>query len=98
MRMAYIFWDVHMANGHDGLIQLMKKKRAKLNKGDCAIFVNTKLTAVKMLVDGVFVAHYKHEEGTIDPATLRYLPRFLQGQDINYKKALSKVINERLDS
>lgn len=83
-----------MSNGHTGLKKLLKKP---LKKNDVAIFVNTKFDSVKLLVDGKFVAHYKHETGRIDPATLRHLPNYLNGSEIQYNKALEKTINEHFD-
>jgi hypothetical protein len=96
MRLAHIFFDCHMANGHAGLESIMGNK--KLKPGDCAIFVNTAWDTVKIFVDGNFIAHYKHPTGTIAPETLRHLPNYLQGGEIQYSKALKKVIEEHLEN
>ena len=58
MRLAHLFFDTHMSNGHAGLEEILKKAKGKMRKGDCAIFINTAWTAVKIFVDGQFVAHY----------------------------------------
>ena len=37
MRMAQIYFNVNMSNGHHGLALMLDKP---LRKGDCAIFIN----------------------------------------------------------
>ena len=96
MRLAHLLFDTHLGNGHTGLDSILKKKRLKLKEGDCAIFINTAFTAVKIFVDGVFVAHYKHPTGRIAPETIRHLPNYLNGSQIEYKRALEQVINKQL--
>jgi hypothetical protein len=83
-----------MGNGHQGLEQIILKQKARLKTGDCALFINSAWTAVKIYVDGQFVAHYKHPSGTIAPETIKHLPHYLNGSEIEYKKALAKVIED----
>ena len=94
MRLAHIFFDVNLKNGHMGLTLLLKKKR--LQQGDVAIFVNRRMNAVKIYVNNSYLVYYKHPSGTIEPATLRHLPNYLNGPTLEYKKALTKVIEEKL--
>ena len=96
MKLAHIFFDVHMANGHAGLEAILKSEKKRIKKDDCVIFVNTKFDTVKILVDGAFLAHYKHPTGSIAPETLRHLPNYLNGGQIEYTRALRKVIYEKL--
>ncbi len=97
MRLQHIFFDVHMANGHAGLVTIMKKEKKKLRKNDCATFINTTFDTVKILVgDGQFLVHYKHPSGKIAPETIKDLPNFINGGELQYTKALRKVIYEKL--
>jgi hypothetical protein len=96
MKLAHLFFNVNMSLGHNGLVLLMGKKRKKLqSKEECALFVNTAFTSVKLMTfDTSFVAYFKKSSGQLDPATIRYLPEFLEGGEIKYNAALKKVIDK----
>ncbi len=94
MKIAYIYLNAHMSNGHSGLKKMLKKP---LKKNEVAIFVNSAFDTVKLLVGDQFVAHYKHQ-GRIDPATIRHLPNYLNGGSIDYTKALERTIDNYFES
>ena len=99
MRLAHLFFNVNMSLGHTGLSLMMQQKRKKLdNAGDCAIFINTAFTSVKILTFGAsFFSYYKHQSGKLDPATIKDLPRYLDGGQIRYSAALKKVIDKHFE-
>lgn len=93
MKLAYFFENIHMSNGHDGLSEYMRKQRKRLRQGDCAIFINSKWTAVKLLTfDERFVIHYRHDTGVIARETIRHIPNCLEGKSLNYPKALERAL------
>ena len=95
MRLAYFFENIHMSNGHDGLSEHLRKNKKRLKQGDCAIFINSRWTAVKLLTaDQKFVIHYRHDDGVIARETIKHLPNCVEGKSLNYPKALEKALND----
>ena len=90
MKLAYLFMDVSMSNGHKGLGAMLRKK---LSKGETAVFVNKKWSALKLLTSDGFVLHKKQPDNRpIVPETIKYLPYCVEGGKLNYTKALTTVM------
>lgn len=60
-RIAHLFFEVNMRNGHDGLQVLLGKK--KISGTDTAIFINTSWTAAKVLTSTDVLLHVKRPKG-----------------------------------
>jgi len=91
--------DVHMANCHDGLAEIAKKKLkinvADLRPGEFVIFTNASFTAIKAYGAGETILHHRSpDRQRLNPKAAMLLPHFIKGQDINYDKALAKVVTE----
>jgi len=99
-RLVHVFFDTNLGNGHDGLSRIASKKKVKLNalkSGDCVLFLNRAQNALKMFASsGSMILHYKSPWGRLEPDTLRHLPNFVQGGDLNYRGALKDALTRRL--
>lgn len=91
-RIAHIFFDTNMRNGHDGLQLILGRK--KILAHETAIFVNKSWTAAKVLTNADILLHVKRPGG-INPAAIKHLPNCIEGQDLNYAKALEAAVTER---
>lgn len=91
MKFAQVYFDVNMSRGHVGLKALLTKP---LKKGEAAVFINRVCDTVKILVGSEFVAHYKHPKGRIEMRTIKYLPQYLEGGEVQYTKALGRAIED----
>lgn len=90
------FSHIHLGNSHQGLARIAIKSGVdvrNLGSGEYVVFVNSKQTAFKMFAQGHVIAHYKNKENRrIDPRTIILLPQYFNGGEINYDRALKKVI------
>jgi hypothetical protein len=97
-RIVRYFSDIHMGNSHQGLREIAKKHGVDVNElpwGEFVIFVNARQTMLKMYSQGGMIAHLRMPDGVkIDPRTIRLLPKFFNGKEINYSKAIEKVIHK----
>ncbi len=68
-----------------------------LKPGEYAVFINRSWTALKMLTPNREVLLHLRRPGhkPINPETIRHLPNCIEGPELNYKKALGKVITDR---
>lgn len=98
MKLAHIFFDASMSNGHKGLTDILFKetKSRLLKEEETAIFINKKFTALKMLTSKHVLLHLKRPDNKpINPETVKYLPHCVNGEELNYSKALDAVIREK---
>lgn len=98
-RIVRFFPDVDMRNGHDGLTELARSHKINVSdlvNGEYCLFLNRKLTHVKLFAPGNVIAHLKLPDNKkIDPSTIALIPRFFDGSKINYDKALSEAIRKK---
>ena len=97
-RIIRYFPNVHMGNSHHGLSEIAKEHKvniSKLEPGEFVIFVNNDQTALKMFAPGNIIAHLRMP-GTqkINPRVIAMIPRFFNGAQIEYDKALREVIQK----
>lgn len=94
------FANTFMGNGHNGLSAIAKKEGldlSNLHKGEFVIFVNSKNTALKMFAPGNVVAHLKMPgNGRLDLRTIALIPKFFNGTEIKYDKALEMLLRKEL--
>jgi len=91
-RIAYLFFDVSMSNGHTGLGAMLKDDLGE----DYAIFINKRWTALKMLTPDNVILHLKRPDNQpINPDTVAHLPNCVNGRELDYAKALKTVIETK---
>ena len=97
-KVAHVFFEISMANGHTGLIEILKKraKIVKLNEGETAIFINKKWSALKLLTSEDILLHLRRPANKpILPESIKYLPACVQGSELNYSVALKKTLEDK---
>ena len=97
-RVVRYFPDTHLGNGHSGLAEIARKHDinvSRLDFGEFVIFVNKKQTALKLFAPGNIVAYLKMPGSTrLNPKVISMIPRFFNGTEIDYNKALREVIKK----
>ena len=93
-QIAHIFTEVDMRCNHLGLTKLITKHKIKIG-GQYVIFLNKARTMVKMFCKSPDVLlHYKKDGRVIDPGTLRYLPKYVNGSEIQMNKAVKEHLED----
>lgn len=98
MEIIQVFFDVHMSYAHDGLAAILEKQTGSraLPDGQSAVFINKAWTALKMLTpSGVMLYLRRPPHKPINPEAIKYLPHCVSGRELDYKKALSQVIETK---
>lgn len=99
-RVLRVVFDVNMQNGHDGLREVARKLNQNLDSlevGEFVVFMNTKRTILKIFASGNTIAHFKHPLGhKIDLRLLSMIPRFFNGRELNYPKAIEEILKKEL--
>ena len=92
------FPETHMGNSHHGLAEIAAKHKINVNKlepGEFVIFANSDLSALKMYAAGNIIAHLRMPGSQkINPRVIAMIPRFFNGSQIEYDKALREVIQK----
>lgn len=97
-----VVFDVNMNNGHFGLKEIAKKLKVNFEEmevGDLICFLNTAKTIVKIVAaGGTTIAHFKHPLGhAIDMRTLSLIPKFFNGKELQYDKAIEEILGKELN-
>lgn len=98
MRIARVFLNVSMIQGHDGLVKIVRSFKLKgLTKDDLIVFINRKRNRCKILSGSDVVAYLRLPKGLIDLNAIQYIPQSLGalGQ-LHYDEGLKKSLLERL--
>ncbi len=97
MKLAHFFLDVDMRCGHDGLMEIVRKKKIQIKEDDFIVFMNTSRTIIKMFCGSEeAILHYKKEGRVIDPGIIKYMPKFCGGKQLNMDGALREHIQDVL--
>lgn len=83
---------------HDGLTLIAKELKLDvddLKPGEVIVFVNAKRTHIKLYGSMNVLVHYKNKDGRkIEMKTLALIPKFFNGREFQYDKALRQVLTE----
>lgn len=89
MKLAHFFLNQDMRCTHDGLAEVLKKKKIKVNDGDFVVFLNRKRNMVKMFCGGkAALLCYKKDNRVIDPGIIPLLPKYCGGDEMNIDAAV----------
>lgn len=98
-KVLHLFTEVSMSLGHKGLMEMASRRKfsvRSLDVGDFALFINKRLTAMKLFGANNVVIHYKSPDNRpIDPRALKYVPRFVAETDIGYDNAVVELIRKK---
>lgn len=99
-----------MVNRIDGLRKIATEagfNPKKMKNGDYMFFINGKKDKIAALVgspqgtdsEGGVMCYYRLGAGrTVDMTTIRYIPQFFDGKNLNYDKALNKAVEDALQA
>jgi len=95
IRVAHVFYNVHMGQGHKGLLGMYEKKTKKKDVGhsEIAVFINRKFTGVKMLAPGMTFLYHK---GDITADIIAGIPRAFGAEPLHMTAALCRAITDAL--
>lgn len=94
MQIAQIFFDTHMGKNFVGLNEIARK--AKVNtKENLIVFMNTKKTKFKLLIDDKYLVYHDNKDQMIDLNYLRHLPRAFEGTKFDFSKSVEAAITEK---
>lgn len=86
---VHVFYEVFMGYSHSSLVDMMREntKKAALERGEVAVFVNKSWTACKILCPGNVLLYYRSSI-PMSVETLRYLPTMVGGSKLNFARNL----------
>ena len=97
-RLTHIVFNADLRRGHDGLTKLATdmKINTNLRVGEFIVFVNSKRSALKMYAAGETIAHFKMPGNKVmNVEVIRIIPRFFNGTELKYDKALDELIRSK---
>lgn len=90
-KLMHFFLDFDMRCSHFGIVQFLKKKKIKITEDDFIVFMNTKRNMIKMLCKGKStILHYRSETRIFDPGIIQYLPKYVDGDEMNIDAAVKE--------
>lgn len=85
--------DSDLRLGYDGLNKKVSMKN--LRHGEFVAFVNSARNRIKLCTKGDLIAYLRMPRGQkIDPRVIKHLPEHFNGSEIEYDKAMEKVMRE----
>lgn len=100
-RILRFFPDADMRCAHEGLRAVAVENGVdpwELMPGEFLVFSNRKQTMMKIFAPGNIIAFLKHPlNHRIDLDIVKYIPRFFNGTEFQYEKAMREMIKEKLD-
>jgi hypothetical protein len=98
MQVIHYFPDTHLGRGHNGLRAIAKRHRkdiSNLEDGQFALFINVARTAFKMFAAGNIIVHHKTPDNSvISPQTIRLLPKYFNGGQLDFRGALAEAVEK----
>ncbi len=96
MRITRVFFGVNLGQGFQGLGEVAKEAKAKIDEDTTLLFINRRLTAFKMLRGKDYLVYYKNEGRRIPIDALRFLPQNFGGAVMEFDLAIKKSLIEKL--
>ena len=97
-KLLHVYFDTDLRSAHAGLTKLLAKRKVKvsdINQGDCIAFFNRAFTRLKMFASGTqMLLYYSNGNRRIEPETVRLLPNFVSGGELDYNAALKEAIEK----
>lgn len=95
------FLDISMSYGHKRLREIAKKENRpvdKLRKGDFLLFINRRMTALKILTADDILLHKKAEKGSfLDFEAINKLPLYFNSKTgFDYRTAVRESLISKL--
>jgi hypothetical protein len=95
MRVTRVFLDVDMRQSFPGLARVMAKASAG-TPVDSVLFINRRMTAFKVMTDGLFITYYNNGNRRIPLDAIKFLPQSFGGTEIEMNQAIEKSLRSKL--
>lgn len=99
-RVVRFFPNADLRCGHEGLAKIAMDNGVnarELSPGEFLVFANGMQNKLKIYAPGNLIAYLKSPDNRrIDLDIIRYLPRFFNGTEFEYDKAVKKVLLKKL--
>jgi hypothetical protein len=100
-RVVRFFPNADLRCSHDGLRLIAKENGIdpwELAPGEFLVFMNTNKNMMKIYAPGNVLAHVKSPDNRrIDLDIVRYIPRFFNGTEFKFEKALEKMVSVKVE-
>ncbi len=97
MRITRVFFDINMGYGFQGLTQIAKENKTKLEADTTVLFMNKKMTAFKVVVNGQYLVYFKNGSRRIPLEAIQYLPQQFGGSQMEVDGAIRKSLLHKLE-
>lgn len=95
-KLAHVFFDVDMRLSHQGLKDLLKKKRIVMQEGDFIVFLNAAKTMIKAFAKNhdaiLFVKNGNNRR--LDLGIIKYLPKYCNGPTLDLAAAVEENLKD----
>lgn len=101
MEIARVFFGVHMAYGFQGLAKVLvdnKMKIETLKENGFIVFMNSKMTAFKLLVGPHYIVYYNNKGKRVPLEAISQFPSFFNGKTLDFKGAERKALEKKYSS
>ena len=95
MRIVRYFPETDMRMTQPGLRRIAIRNNLNPDNiplGEFLLFVNRKQTMFKMLTQNNVLVSYKSRRGKIHPGVFALIPRYFDGREFNYDRALREAV------
>lgn len=99
MRIARVFFDVHMGQNFKGLLSLCHKAqiRPEAMGESFIVFLNKKKTKFKLLVGHNYLVYHDNKNNQVPLDAIRYLPSAFSGNEFSFDKAIKESLVKKLN-
>lgn len=94
MKIAQIFFNVHMGLAFNGLGEILKKNKID-PRNQLVVFLNAKKTKFKLLINDKYLVYHDNKNSMIDLNSIRHLPRAFEGDAFDFSRAVDAAIREK---
>lgn len=98
MRVARVFFDVHMGQNFRGLMSIAHKAGLKpeADAESFLVFINHAGTKFKLLIGNKYLVYHDNGSRRIELKAIKHLPRALSGKTFEFSRAVEASVLESL--
>jgi hypothetical protein len=99
MRIARVYFDVHMGQAFAGLMSICHKSGFKPEeKADSyVVFINKKRTKFKLLVGNQYLIYHDNKDKQFPLEAIQHLPQAFTGKQFEFATAVDKAIRTKME-
>lgn len=99
IKVAHIFYDIHMSYSHTSLGELLAKrlKKDQPDDGEIVLFIASNWQACKILAHGNSFLYHRSTDGELTLAAISDLPIAFGGAKLAFTKALATALLSKFE-